>query len=92
MLAGPRRPIIYNVEIDNDYAGYACGFNSYGDVQIDLDLDGAPGWHYIDIYPGIHKGQETALNNFRIPQLSFAADHPGEKLPAFHFAFQITAQ
>jgi hypothetical protein len=81
---------IYNVDVDNSYVGYACGFNSNGDVQIFLDMSGAPGWHYIDIYPGIYKGVETSPNDFRIPQLTFAADHPGEKLPAFHFAFQIT--
>ncbi len=71
--------------------GYACGFNSGGDVHVFVDLDGAPGWHFIDLYPGIYKGTETTPNNPRIPQLTFAADHPGERLPAFHFAFLITA-
>ena len=53
---------------------------------------GAPGWHFIDLYPGIYKGTETRPNNFRIPQLTYAQDHPGEDLPAFHFAFEVTAQ
>ena len=54
---------------------------------------GAPGWHFIDLYPGIYKGLEDDrnLSNFRIPQLTYAADHPNEDLPAFHFAFEVTA-
>ncbi len=30
------------------------------------------------------------VNDFRIPQLTFKDDHPREKLPAFHFVFQVT--
>lgn len=77
---------------DNSYNGYVCAFNSQGDVQIMMEAAGAPGWHFIDLYPGIYKGEETDpnLNNFRIPQLTYAADHPNEDLPAFHFAFEVT--
>jgi hypothetical protein len=32
----------------------------------------------------------SQTNDFRIPQLTAEDDHPGEHLPAFHFAFQIT--
>jgi hypothetical protein len=81
---------IYTVVYDNAYQGYACGFNSQGDVEIFMTASGAPGWHYIDLYPAIYKGQEVRPNNFRIPQLTYAADHPGEDLPAFHFAFRVT--
>jgi len=28
--------------------------------------------------------------NYRIPQLTYADDHPGEVLPAFRFAFEVT--
>lgn len=80
---------IYNVTYDNAYIGYACGFNSGGDVTVDLVMSGAPGWHYIDLYPGIYKGVETRPLNFRVPQLTFAVDHPGEQLPAFHVAFYV---
>ena len=80
---------IYNVTYDNAYIGYACGFNSGGDVSVDLVVSGAPGWHYIDLYPGIYKGTETRPLNFRVPQLTYEADHPGERLPAFHLAFFI---
>lgn len=82
---------IYHTVWDNAYAGYECGFNSGGNVQVFLYASGAPGWHYIDLYPGIYKGIETRPLNFRIPQLTYEADHPGEKLPAFRFAFYITA-
>jgi hypothetical protein len=78
---------------DNAYNGYVCAFNSQGDVRIVMQASGAPGWHFIDLYPGIYKGEEQDKNlyNFRIPQLTYAADHPNEDLPAFHFAFEVTA-
>ena len=84
---------IMHVVYDNAYNGYVCAFNSQGDVEIFVSATGAPGWHFIDLYPGIYKGTESdpILNNFRIPQLTFAADHPGEDLPAFRFAFEVTA-
>lgn len=81
---------IFHVVYDNTYSGYACGFNSQGDITIFTPMAGVPGWHFIDLYPGIYKGQEMRPNNFRIPQLTYAADHPGEDLPAFHFAVQVT--
>lgn len=82
---------IYTVVYDNRYIGYACGFNSQGNVTVPMTATGEPGWHFIDLYPAIYKGEEGGgQQSFRIPQLTFAADHPGERLPAFHFAFQIT--
>jgi len=82
---------IYTVVYDNGYLGYSCGFNSQGDVTIYLPMTGGPGWHFIDLYPAIYKGEDIKqVNNFRIPQLTYAEDHPGEKLPAFRFAFEVT--
>jgi hypothetical protein len=83
---------IYHVVYDNDYIGYACAFNSQGDVELIIKATGEPGWHFIDLYPGIYKGAETRPNNFRIPQLTYAQDHPGEDLPAFHYAFEVTGE
>ena len=82
---------IFAIDYDNSYVGYSCGFNSQGDVVIHLTATGAPGWHYIDLYPAIYKGKEPrGPNNFRLPQLTYAADHPGEDLPHFRFAFKVT--
>jgi hypothetical protein len=81
---------IYTVVYDNAYIGYACGFNSQGDIEIYMKATGQPGWHFIDLYPGIYKGKERKPRNFQIPQLTYAEDHPGEDLPHFRFAFQIT--
>jgi hypothetical protein len=81
---------IYHVVYDNNYTGYVCAFNSQGDIEIFMKATGASGMHFIDLYPGIFKGTETRPNNFRIPQLTYADDHPGEDLPAFHFAFEVT--
>ena len=82
---------IYTVVYDNNYIGYACAFNSQGDVEIFLKATGEPGWHFIDLYPAIYKGKETRPLNFKIPQLTYADDHPGEDLPRFRFAFEVTA-
>ncbi len=82
---------IFTIDYDNSFIGYSCGFNSQGDVVIHLYATGQPGWHYIDLYPAIYKGKENGPNNFRLPQLTYAADHPGEDLPHFRFAFEVTA-
>lgn len=82
---------IYTLVYDNAYLGYACGFNSQGDVTINLPAAGDIGWHFIDLYPAIYKGKDMdQTNDFRLPQLTYKDDHPGERLPAFHFAFQVT--
>jgi hypothetical protein len=82
---------IMHLVYDNSYNGYACAFNSQGDIEIFVQATGTPGWHFVDLYPGIYKGAETDPNNFKMPQLTYAADHPGEDLGAFHFAFEVTA-
>jgi hypothetical protein len=82
---------IYHVVYDNAFAGYACAFQSSGDLTIFLTASGAPGWHYIDMYPGIYQGSETRPANYKMPQLTALTDHPGEPLPIFRFAFLITA-
>jgi hypothetical protein len=82
---------IYTVVYDNNYIGYACAFNSQGDVEIFLKATGEPGWHFVDLYPAIYKGKESRPLNFKIPQLTYADDHPGEDLPRFRFAFEVTA-
>jgi len=82
---------IYHLVYDNAFAGYSCAFQSAGDITVNLTVSGAPGWHYIDMYPGIYQGSETRPANYKMPQLTALADHPGEPLPIFRFAFLITA-
>lgn len=82
---------IYHVVVDNAYAGYACAFNSKGDLTIFLTMSGAPGWHYIDMYPGIYQGpNDIKPADYKIPQLTADTDHPGEKMPIFRWAFFVT--
>ena len=83
---------IYTIVYDNSYIGYACAFNSQGDVRIPLQATGEPGWHFIDLYPAIYGGDEQRPRNFLIPPLSYAADHPGEDLPRFRYAFEVTEE
>jgi hypothetical protein len=83
---------IYHLVYDNAFAGYACAFQSAGDIEIFLTVSGDPGWHYIDMYPGIYQGSETRPANYKMPQLTALADHPGERLPVFRWAFLITSE
>lgn len=77
---------------DNAYMGYACGFNSQGDVVINFVATGAPGAHVIDLYPGIYQGPATEPQLlYRQAQLTYADDHPGNKIPALRFTFTVTA-
>ncbi len=83
---------IYVATYDNAYMGYACGFNSQGDVVINFVASGAPGAHLIDLYPGIYQGPAGAGEQllYRTPQLSYAEDHPGNRIPALRFTFDVT--
>jgi hypothetical protein len=81
---------IYAATYDNAYMGYACGFNSQGDVVINFTAAGAPGVHLIDLYPGIYQGPEKSQQVYRLPQLTYRDDHPGNKIPALRFAFTVT--
>lgn len=83
---------IFMLVYDNGLVGYSCSVTSQGDITIFLPAAGEPGWHFIDLYPGIYKGEDMEWTyNFRIPQLTYADDHPGEEdVPAFRFAFKVT--
>jgi len=82
---------IYVATYDNAYMGYACGFNSHGDVVINFTATGEPGAHLIDLYPGIYQGPPTEPQQlYRLPQLTYADDHPGNKIPAIRVTFDIT--
>ena len=82
---------IYVATYDNAYMGYACGFNSQGDVVINFTAAGEPGEHLIDLYPGIYQGPANEPQQlYRLPQLTYADDHPGNKIPALRFTFEVT--
>jgi len=82
---------MYAATYDNAYMGYACGFNTQGDVVFTFKAAGEPGAHLIDLFPGIYQGppSENQLL-YRMPQLTYADDHPGNKIPALHFKFEVT--
>jgi hypothetical protein len=82
---------IYVATYDNAYMGYACGFNSHGDVVINFTASGEPGPHLIDLYPGIYQGPPTEPQQlYRLPQLTYREDHPGNRIPALRFTFTVT--
>ena len=79
----------FAVTYDNTFVGYACGFNSNGDVTMPLIATGGPGTHLIDLYPMVYNGQDRK-NWYWAPVLTFATDFPalslGYRLPAFRLA------
>jgi len=83
---------IVAVDYDNSYIGYACGFNSGGNVTVTIVATGAPGIHTIDVYPSEWWGPSTFANQqiveYRYPVLT-PQDHP-ELMPSFHFTFLMT--
>lgn len=84
------------VTYDNKYIGYACGFYSQGDINMNLVATGAPGTHLIDLYPTVYRGKVPAADTWleHMPQLSFLQDAPGlalgYRLPAIHLAITVT--
>lgn len=81
------------VTYDNATMGYACGFNSNGDVTINLVASGQPGTHLIDIYPAIYKGRDRVPWNYQTPFLTYARDFPalshGYRLPSYRLAIEV---
>jgi hypothetical protein len=83
---------IVAVDYDNSYIGYACGFNSGGNVTVTIVASGSPGIHTIDVYPSVWWGPSTFASQgvveYRYPLLT-PQDHP-ELMPSFHFTFLMT--
>lgn len=83
------------VDYDNSYIGYGCGFNSNGDVVLNLYATGGPGTHLIDIYPMLYSLSPSFANTpyGMVPMLTYARDEPtlalGYNLPAFRFAITV---
>ena len=83
------------VDYDNGYMGYGCGFNSQGDVVLDMVASGEPGTHLIDMYPLLYTQQPSYANTpyGMIPMLSYASDLPGlalgYRLPAMRLAITV---
>ncbi len=67
------------VDYDNSYVGYGCGFNSNGDVVMNLVATGAPGTHLIDMYPLLYTQQPSYPNTpyGMVPVLTYEKDLPG---------------
>ena len=81
------------VTYDNAYIGYACGFNSQGDVTMSLVATGGAGTHLIDLYPMIYQGHGKPPWAYQTSILSYKQDAPGlalgYRLPAFRLAITI---
>jgi hypothetical protein len=82
----------FSVTYDNAYVGYACGFNSNGDVTMQIPATGGPGTHLIDLYPMVYKGKEQKAW-YWTPVLTFERDFPalslGYRIPAMRLSIQV---
>jgi hypothetical protein len=83
------------VDYDNSYVGYGCGFNSNGDVVMNLIATGGRGTHLIDMYPLLYTQQPAYANTpyGMVPVLTYERDAPGlalgYQLPAMRLAITI---
>lgn len=79
------------IDYDNSYVGFACGFNSQGNITVTIPAAGAPGLHTIDLYPSVYLGppEPSQIMVYRYPIMT-PFDQP-EKVPSFHFSFLITS-
>ena len=83
------------IDWDNSYVGYACGFNSNGDIQAHVLATGRPGVHLIDMYPVLYTQQpsygETPYG--MVPFLAYEKDEPGlalgYQLPSIRLAVRV---
>ncbi|MFB6131822.1 MAG: hypothetical protein ABEJ44_00270, partial [Halanaeroarchaeum sp.] len=83
----------YHIVYDNKQLGYISG--TMGDDPADpakttIRATGEPGYHYIDIYPGIFEMQEEYPDFELKPHLSYLDNHPVRPLPALHLVFEVT--
>ena len=95
-LAAPRQEQASNVatsssqrrsEIGDHIVKVYAGWQGQGY----LNYEQSPVAHLIDLYPGIYQGPSTEPQLlYRLPQLTYADDHPGNKIPALRFAFEVT--
>jgi hypothetical protein len=69
--------------------GYVCGFNTAGTVIVNLIASGTPGYHIIDFYPGIYRGEQKQPDIYLAPQLTYGKDHPGSAIPAIRLGFEV---
>lgn len=81
------------ITYDNANIGFACGFNSRGDVTFKFIATGAPGVHLLDLYPMVYQGHGEPPWGYQQPILSFKVDAPGlslgYNLPTYRLAFEI---
>ena len=83
---------IYVATYDNAYMGYACGFNSQGDVVINFTASRRAGRAPHRSVSGNLSGPANEPQQlYRLPQLTYADDHPGNKIPAIRITFEITS-
>ena len=86
------------VNYDNANIGYACGFNTNGDITLTLIASGETGTHLIDLYPMIYRAKGQIQHpeeywDFMLSHLTALEDSPalalGYRLPIFRLAVEV---
>lgn len=83
----------YFFTYDNRPLGEICGSDvdvDDGVVRFKIHAAGEPGYHFIDAYPNIFEMHEEVPRFTHKPHLSYKHNHPVRRLPAAHFAFEVT--
>lgn len=77
---------------DNDLLGYSCALSGpeRNKLRTVIRATGEPGYHFIDVYPGLFNTKEDDPDYELKPHLSYLDNHPIRPLPGFHFAFEVT--
>jgi hypothetical protein len=83
----------YHVVYDNQPLGYVSGTSDAGQgatVRTVLQAAGEPGYHFVDLYPGIYEMQDDTPDFELRPHLSYLDNHPVRPMPAIHLVFEVT--
>ena len=81
-----------DVDYDNSYIGYSCGFNTNGYTVVHLKAIGAPGIHLIDLYPMLYSLSPSFANTpyGMVSDLLSNHDYPGLALGDTWESHQVT--
>lgn len=76
------------ITYDNAFLGFACSFNSQGNITVYVQAMGGVGHHVIGVYPALYYGPSDGPTPWKHPLLN-PADLPVRYEPE-EFVFQIT--
>jgi len=76
------------ITYDNAFLGFACSFNSGGNISVFIQASGGPGSHLISVYPAIYYGPSNGPTPWKHPVLN-VNDLP-TRYEIQRFTFEVT--